>query len=309
MSKSIIYATAPGSGQLALQAEYLIRSISEFTTDPYEVVTFFTKKEYKELPDRQVEFFSENSLVRTGNIPLPDHPISSKIKALDEAEQIRGDQTIALLDADTLVLNDPQLSRLTDADLMMKPVDVGWQPWAKEAAREDWEIIYDHVGVDFPGYRYVSTFDESNIPPYWNSGVVVSKVDLAERWLELTEAVLSKYPDVYFADQISLAALSAEFDVKALGEGYNYPLHLRFCCPDDVKILHHHGLGNLRRVFNGKTRKKLAELGIYADPEVPGIDETLRQSTFVLIAQVRRRIQRQVRVSNRLLSSLLTPSE
>lgn len=264
------YVFAAGDGVVGRQAVPLARSI-ERNHPEAPVYVFVPEDERQEMDPEVLDALSDVGEILEGSIPIPDYPISTKIAALRAAQRVADEPYLAMLDTDMLLLQ--RLEVESGADLYLKPVDVGRQFWGRDRSREWWTDLYERYDDRMPDWTVRSTFDGLEIPPYWNAGVVVTRVDdFGERWLELTRELHGEIPYDRHADQVALGILSTDYEVEVLDDRYNYPIHLRLRCPGDVRVLHYHRKHNLKKVTDRRIREEMAACGIevngsvYTDP-------------------------------------------
>lgn len=265
------FAIATGIGRFSRQAEYLIRSIKNHTQIDHEITIFIPRSEKSDVGNSKLSFFNRAGDITIGKLPIQNHPLSAKQAALREAEKEDSDWNI-LLDTDTLVLGNIKgmLDYHSESDILLSPEHGGWQHWANSDSAHKWNRIYDMIDAEFPGFILNSRFDNSPIPPYWNSGVVMSNSLVANDWIELTRDVISLYgPDLYYADQIALPPIVKTLAVSTLPNKFNYPFYMHMRMPSETKIVHYDSLWHMGRILNPVIRKKIRKLGILSDKSVP----------------------------------------
>lgn len=234
---------AAGTGKFGEQALWLARSLEQTNPDHTRYV-FFPESENV---SKQKELQDMCTVVK-GEKTIPEYPISTKIDALVAAEEVANEESLLLLDTDTLVLRPLRLHN-GDAEMFLKPVDIGRQYWGrKNQSYNEWARIAKSLDMPVPSWSFKSTFDHISIPPYWNAGFVLVPNDgFGKRWLRAVENI---YPDLSYnwhADQVTLGLLSQSYNVRELTNCYNYPLHLRLRLPADTAVVHYHGIENLRK--------------------------------------------------------------
>lgn len=262
MTDNLAFVLASGSGQIGRQSRYLLRSIRRHHPD----ATVYLYVPAEELDEMDADIYAElddGGTIIEGSIPIPEYPISTKIAALAAADDAADADYLAMLDTDVLVLDRIDTHERTDADLHLKPVDVGNQFWGRQRSRGHWERLYDRYDRPLPDWRVESTFDHRTMLPYWNAGFVLTRVDgFGSEWLDLTEDLHGEVPYDRHADQVALGLLSARYRTATLGNRYNYPLHLRLRCPSDVVVLHYHNAPNLTKVRNDAVRDQIRSVGL-----------------------------------------------
>lgn len=265
------FAITADSGELAWQAERLVRSLS-LNCPESNVVVFVPEDATDRLPDGAYEFFDSRATVVTGPIPLPEYPISAMIQAFVEAERVSETEYLVALDTDTLVLAPPTVTG--EAVAWARPADVGVQHWTSEEATGDWRRLCEAFDLSpmSEDERLVSSVDRTPIPPYYNSGVVVTTDrTLPEHWLELTTELVRREDlpvgsSEFFTDQISLALALRDRRTETLPLRTNYPLggHLRV--PADVEVIHYGDRRNLSRILSPSIRRELRSIDALPDP-------------------------------------------
>lgn len=259
------FALTADSGELAWQAERLVKSIARNCPEA-NIVVFVPKAAIESLAGPVLELFESNATVVTGTIPLPEYPISAMIQAFVEAERNSETEYIVAIDTDTLVLDPPRISG--NADVWARPADVGVQYWTTEEATHEWRKLCEAFNLPFPSKDewLTSTVDRTPIPPYYNSGVVVTTDrTLPENWLKLTEQLIQREdlpvgPTEFFTDQISLALALRTRRTETLSSRTNYPLGGRLHVPSDVEIVHYGDRRNLARILSPKIRRELRSI-------------------------------------------------
>jgi len=266
MSAEIAIAFAFGPGWLGRQAQYLARSIAD-NTSISEVFAYTTPSEYERIDDRVLERISDCCDVGVTDEGISEYSISHKQAALKSASERSTADYLLCLDSDTVVLDSVGVPDPT-ADLMVKPVDIGGQYYASSDSFNEWESLASGLGFEFPGSVSRSTVDQKCIPPYWNSGVVLTRNnDLPSRWLSLTKTLWKEFDTGYFTDQVALGLLSTDYHSQTLDETYNYPLTHRLYVPSDVKVLHYNDIKHLGRVYSPKVLRRLYRTGLFSDTE------------------------------------------
>lgn len=266
LEKNATFALTADSGELAWQAERLVRSIRHHVPES-NVVVFVPERSVPEIDTELMEYFENQATVVRGEIPIPEYPISAMVQAFVEAERVSDTEYLVALDTDTLVLGPPRI--YSEGELWARPADVGVQYWTSDAARADWGKLCDAFDVPkaTEGDRLTSTVDRQPIPPYFNSGVVVTTDrTLPARWLDITATLVERDDlpvgaEEFFTDQIALALAALERKTSLLDQRTNYPLGGRLRVQSDVEVLHYGDRRNLARILNPDIRQKLRSLG------------------------------------------------
>lgn len=263
--QDVTFAITTDSGQMEKQAMLLCESIERYCSSP-QIINFIPKSSFNKLTNKTKRYFDETTTVVTDDIPIRDYPISAKLQSFVEAAKVADYNHIAMLDTDTVLLS-PITVPATQADLYLKPVDVGAQYWGSSESLSDWKKLYEWFDIPFPTQKVQSTIDKRPVLPYWNAGVVITKDDaLPSRLLTMTQnlwhvdAIGSE--EDFFLDQLALAILSETKKVSQISELQNYPLNAHLTCPNEVQLIHYRELQNLLRILNPCVRRKLNSLGL-----------------------------------------------
>lgn len=265
LNDDVTYITTADTGILEWQARRLAESIATYAPES-ELVIFVPESSLPKLSPKTREVFEHHSTVLTGEIPIPEYPISALLQAYVKGAHVAETEYIAALDTDTLVLEPIRLT--SGGEVWLRPADVGVQYWTSDRSVGQWKRLYREFNLTAPSRKewLVSTVDRNPIPPYWNSGVVVTTDrTLPERWLDITRELYERDDlpvdgSEFFLDQISLALAVRQNDVGQLSEVANFPLGGRVRTPADVQVLHYGNSRNLARVLSPSVRRKLREL-------------------------------------------------
>lgn len=264
----VAFATTADTGELARQARTLITSLRRVYPNA-PVIVFVPTASASDLDTETRAVLEREATLVTGELPLPEYPISAFLRAFVEMTTRIETEYLVALDTDTVIFDRLSVPAHATADVWVRPAEVGAQYWCSEAARGDWERLYNHFDVPSPSVcEFVTTsIDNRRVPPYWNSGVVVSRdPSLAREWLAITRelALNDDLPvdgDEFFLDQLALAIATRKRDVCQFDLRMNYPLGGLLRVPSDVQILHYGETRNLGRVLNPRIREKLRTLG------------------------------------------------
>lgn len=264
-STDIGFAITADSGELELQADILLRSIRQIYPDA-PVLVFVPNSSIEDIKDSVLERWEASATLKTGPFPIPEYPISAQIKALVEAEHQFNTQYLVTLDTDTILLD--YLNIYGPGNVWIRPVDVGAQYWASKDSLDRWKALYQNFDYELPEpfIQHTASVDQQMIPPYWNSGVIITTDrTLPSRWLEYTKTVFndSSLPisrKEFFIDQITLSLAVSENDVGHLTERENFPLGGRIIIPKGTAIVHYGDRHNLTRVLQPKIRSKFKDL-------------------------------------------------
>ena len=259
------FAITADSGELATQADILVRSLREqYPAAP--VLTFIPEASITDIDAEIRTRLEQSTSVVTEEIPIPEYPISALVYAFVEAARRFSSAYLVALDTDTIVLDRLRVS--SDGDVWLRPADVGAQRWTSRQSREEWATLYwrFNLSTPTPFFQQTASVDRQPIPPYWNSGVVVTTdMTLPKRWLEYTNTLFREdempvSQMEFFLDQISLAVAVSENQVQPLSERENFPLGGRLQVPTDAAVIHYGDRRNLARVVNPAIRERLQQL-------------------------------------------------
>ncbi|MDS0220939.1 hypothetical protein NDI54_06185 [Haloarcula sp. S1AR25-5A] len=232
--ESIGFALVGGGDQIGRRATYLVRSIRQFHPDAPILMTVPHSE------DLNCDFSKTGVKITHKSIPDPEYPISIKTEALHQAEQRLDTAWTCFLDTDTLLTSKFNAHENSSAQIRIKPVDIANQYWAM-ASDTTWHTLYDKFNISPPSEFVKSTVDRKKMRPYWNAGVVLTRVgNLGQQWRDLTVKIRPNIKSPHHADQVALALLSANYDVDPLSENYNYPVHLRAWTIRPKTVLHYH---------------------------------------------------------------------
>jgi len=266
MSADLAFVFAAGDGQIGRQSVHLLRSIRRHHPDA-PVYAYVPVDERDAMAADIREALTDGATVLNGEIPVEGYPISTKIGAIAAAEDATDADHLLMLDTDTVLLDVINVHGERDANLYLKPVDVGRQFWGRNRSRERWLKLYDRYEIPVPEWRVESTFDGIEMFPYWNAGFALESLDsggIGEEWLRYTQDLYGEIPYDRHADQVALGLVSAVpgRSVAVLNDRYNHPLHLRLSCPADVQVLHYHNRRELAVVRDASLRRELAAVGL-----------------------------------------------
>ena len=262
----ITYVFAIGPGKLASQGKLLLKSILKHTPARHkDIIVYVVNEEKSKIDNNLLSFFQNNATVVEGPMPNSKYPLSAAHAALLAASKQTKNDYLLLLDVDTVLLDSVDIHEKVDAELYLKPVDLGNRYWASQESVNNWRELYDEYGFSFPISRVNSTVDNKRTLPYYNGGVILTaNNNFPERWLELSNQIYGTLEESnFFTEQVSLALLSSEYDVYELTERYNHPLHLRLSIPENTKIVHYNNDTVLDRqaFFDESFENTLVELG------------------------------------------------
>jgi SAM-dependent methyltransferase len=227
------------------EVEYLFRSLSQFggTLAHARRIAYFT-----ESVDRTVikRLATMDVIVKIVDPVDVIRPHANKIRLLDDAEDF--DYLVAL-DTDTIIVKDFS-AYLSDSYIAAKPAD--WSP----LNRDQWKKLFQSCNVDMPALRYLTCFDMVQVPPYFNTGVLLIPKQhvstLRKAWMAFILRLDDAYQtlpgiDTFFTDQyaFALGIASAGLSCRDLPLEMNFPTHHDVHSswrPSELApyILHHH---------------------------------------------------------------------
>jgi hypothetical protein len=246
----------------------LCKSIVE--NSPKSDVLVYSKN-ISELDNEIQDYINNNCITVEGDMPFEGHPISYKLKALEEAEKYSDDEYVVLLDTDIILFSPISIDK--NSSIYAKPADVGAKYWCNRQSKEEWTSLYKLVGKNYPDYNIKSRIDKKQIIPFWNSGVVVTTENnrIGSEWLENMRLVIDNCHSAslsFFTDQIALALTISDKNVGHLSEYNNYLMGGRFRISDKVRILHYSKIRNLYRIRNKKIKNQIKELKDIRKPNI-----------------------------------------
>ncbi len=269
MSK-LAYSIALGRGDITLKGIYLIKSILSVERKP-EIYCFLPSEEVKEVGRKLLEDVKSMELnqriyLKISKYPIKGYPMSSKIGAMKFASQNTSKDYILFLDSDTIVLKGISSLLSLKYDLFLKPADIGNQFWGRKESYNEWRKLYSMFNINFPEYYVTSTVDHLYMLPYWNGGFILfnNKTNFIDNFEKILSSIYNKIRTgkrFWFADMVALAIASGEYKIKILDETYDFPLHLRFMVPKNLKIIHYHRFYHLSKISH-KYRGFIVKLGL-----------------------------------------------
>ncbi|OON82744.1 sulfotransferase [Streptomyces tsukubensis] len=179
-----------------------------------------------------------------------ERPLTNKIAALRVPAET---ERLVLLDSDILALgpvaDHPLLT--SEAEVVAKPAD--FQTWTRELAV--WARTYAACGARVPRTRVAATVSGDTGPPYFNSGVVITRRPgrLADVWERCARA-LAATDDLPFGSRwddqpaFAVAVQAGGFTVGYADERLNFPAHVRTLPPGRPPLLCHYHRPRVIRV-------------------------------------------------------------
>jgi len=280
--QEVVFVITLDQGKFAEQALLQCKSILKNTT--YDnLFVYRTRRGLNELSSDAEDFLDKNTITETGEVPLGKYPISTKVEAAKRARERYPEKKLIVLDTDLLVLDNPVISK-GDWDLALTPVNMADQEWGKRQKLPEWEKWRTKFDIAKPTTRVKSTTDKKVLPfPMYNVGMMIIKpTDFIHRWEKIRNAMYDELGAFHFLHQISASLLASDYQIEVLSEEYNYPLNIRFYCPDGTKVLHYHEKEHLLKPKSRKIRKKLSQLNI-------GIESSTRKQLISYLWPIWRR--------------------
>lgn len=267
------YGVTVGSGEFSKMAIWQLRSIHLNTpTRESSIIANCPPEEWVELTPSQRDEISSLAKVRKVDPPLPDYPLSA-FYATGRAcvEETDDDEWFALLDTDTIVLNDISDGFDPSHDLAAKPVD--FHPNRVGLSEYTIRRAFEIGDVSIPQESLRSTVDKKvTSPPLYNGGVLfINNKAVIESWIDLTSDLYEEFPDEFFIEQLALAVVSVNFEVQELTEQFNFPLPQRLWTPHTTRILHYHEPIEMSYVMNPLVYHKLSKIGVFKESEPVGV--------------------------------------
>jgi hypothetical protein len=243
------------NGELELKAAFLIYSLNKYLKGKYCIyVGIPEQNQFASSPSPQFFSFCKDHNVET--IKFKNTFLSGKA-LLEEGDLVSNkifacqigfhEDFVVYLDTDTALLREFEIEQLVKdtTSIKLKP--------ANRANIRGWDEIYKRVGLQMPVSRLISSIDRVEIPPYFNSGVLVMNRiimgQLTEKWqYYFTRLSLEKnlkdinYP-LFHRDQIALALaiIAEEIEYLLLEENYNFPVRGKKIHRNEIPyIVHYH---------------------------------------------------------------------
>lgn len=250
---NITFCLAGGEGKIGKQAAWCANSIRHYHPDA-EVYVGVPSGE-----KQSVELVDSIKIIDV-EYPVINYPNSIKANILKNVERISRNNTICLLDSDTLVVN--RLSIPDKEGIFIKPEHLAMSRCSGWSDLENWPATFELLDLEEPDQTICSTVDHATMPPFYQAGVVItSRVNIGEKYEQYIEEIWSEFEGEYHTDQLALAAVASQEDVVKLSEEKNYPLVLRSCIPPGTEVVHYRGVDHL--VQKGwMIREDLDRLGI-----------------------------------------------
>src|SRR5690606_8254915 len=128
------------------------------------------------------------------------------------------------------------------------------QTQAQAQGQDAWSAVYAALKQPLPQRRVRTTVSGELSQPYFNAGVVASRMPqtLAHHWLEFAKTIAAHQPplpNLYpWLDQITLpAAMAVTGPWQTLTEEFNFPAHVRPLGHSPVALCHYHTPGVIMR--------------------------------------------------------------
>lgn len=241
---SLAYTFTIGPGELSKQGLYLLNSILKNTEAGKEdIFVYIVDEEKEDIEECVIEEVKEKATLIEGPLPKEHYPHSAAVGALRKTAKISNKDYLALLDTDTLVLDDIEVHAKKKGELYLTTEPLSRKYWAsKEKSDKALRKLFNKFGFEYPENRTVqSSFGEEEINPYYNAGLILTKNnDFPERFLKLTQKVHGELPGPnHFADQISISLLSTEYNLIELEHHYNSFQTLYPYPQEGTKVVHY----------------------------------------------------------------------
>lgn len=225
-------------GDLELKTAFLIHTIRKYLRGDFIIyVGIPDEGKYILPPSQEFRTFCENSAVHMYNFRnsflnnreenWKGDLISNKLFAL---QHNFAEEYVMFLDSDIAFLKEINADELVGDTLTLK-----LRP-ARRANVRNWKLIYAAVHLPMPDKRVVTSVDRVEMPPYFNSGVIVFQRgvlnDFITSWIHYFIWLSDNYTNLKFEfplfhrDQISLslAICACKLEYSILDEAFNYPV-------------------------------------------------------------------------------------
>jgi hypothetical protein len=280
------------NGDLEIKAAFLIYSLRKYLKGKYSIyVGIPEENRHISAPSpmflsfcksqNAITYVFENPYVAKKETLVDGDVVSNKIFACQHNFE---EKYVVFLDTDTVLLREFDVKDLVDGSAMLK-----LKP-ANRANIRQWQEIYDTAKIKIPIQRVFSGIDKVEMPPYFNSGVIVmnSKIikKLTTYWqkyfLWLSEEKASKelrFP-LFHRDQIALALAIADIKIEfeLLRENFNFPVRGKKIRDKVIPyIVHYH---NPYSIYFEKNIKKEFREFICQYPELINTATSLWKALF-----------------------------
>ncbi|MFW6320249.1 MAG: hypothetical protein ACOC0Z_00230 [Halohasta sp.] len=270
---SYTVAFALGRGKWAAMGLLLARSLSIHTD--CEQFIFLPSEEAGAVPAAIREECADHGRLHEAPPVHPGYPIATKLQAFKRAAEAASTDSVVLLDTDTLVVDRLTHTALGGAELAARPANFAHRRRETGMGEVLDPALFERFGYPFPTEQVDGAVDGEPMPASWNAGVVATTDhELPGEWLSLTLDVYEAMDPSHrrFADQVALAMLATDREVRELPAADNFPAAFRFRFPSSVRVLHYHGFHHLLRVRNDALRRTFERIGV-ADVKEKYVDE------------------------------------
>lgn len=236
------------SGALEQKARLLVKSIRRFGGAHRDApIHTFAPRAGRAISDATLAVFDDHGVTHHDellNVDFDEYGVGNKLFAAARAEELLGDEFVAFVDTDTVIVSPPDALVLPNGvDAAVRPVEFHrWREHERTLHRrvsssgdgdqsdDYWLRMYELCGVETRPFVETSC-DRVRIRAYANSGLIATRREagLFGRWksdfLTLIDAGHRPH-DLHYMDQLSLAATLARAweRVQWLDGRYNYPL-------------------------------------------------------------------------------------
>ena len=210
---SIAFVACVEQGVLEQKARLMVRSIRRFGGAHRDTpIHTFAPRAGRGIGHATHALFDELGVSHHDerlNVDFDDYGVGNKIFAAARAEEIAGEDFIAFVDSDTIIVAEPDALVLADGvDAAVRPVE--FHRWREPAGADHWQTHHRRVGsagemdegddywlrmyelCDVDQRPFVETScDRVRIRAYANSGLVAVRRELAATFASRAEACLS----------------------------------------------------------------------------------------------------------------------
>lgn len=179
------------------------------------------------------DFLNVSHLTVPLNTRWPSYPLANKPIVCDYAEKTLQENCLVFIDSDQIFFNEPlAFAAIPPNTVFVRPVDVKGIGTVSLQESNYWNELYNLFNLQ-PDQLITTTVDQTDILPYFNSGLIVTqKVNgLFSVWntvfSKIMESGISPLEGDYFIEQSSftIATLVSGVTVSILPLTYNVPLH------------------------------------------------------------------------------------
>jgi lipopolysaccharide biosynthesis glycosyltransferase len=249
MNKKTALLFCVEKGNLEIQAQLLVNSISKFTGQS-KLKLFAISPRVDSIPSFDTNhFFNKNKIFHIKenlNTEFLEYPIANKVLACEYVEKNFPEfDSILFVDTDTVFLNPIEEVLLSKKNkLYLRPVDnKGPGSIGIEDEKDGfWQEVFQMFNLPLPSANITTTVREKTIRPYFNAGFIWAHglPGFYSQWkqdfIKIVDSGLRPFAyksrdntDFRCLDQVALAVTAQRFkeNIEVLPQSYNYPIPFR----------------------------------------------------------------------------------